>query len=90
MHLTFTPLSAKPASSRGSDAEPTVGFGTMIRQWSEWTMENQMSTIATGNLLLTHWAYMYQCKPSQPCFAALPGAWVSVPEFLAPCAQGGG
>lgn len=90
VHLTFTPLSAKPAPSGGSDSEPTVGFGTMTRQWPEWTMENQMSTIAAGNLLLTHWAYMYQCKPNQPCFAALPGVWVSVPEFLAPCVQGGG
>ena len=90
VHLTFTPLSAKPAGSGASDSEPSVGIGAMTRQWYEWTMENQMSTIAAGDVLLTHWAYMYQCKPSQPCFAALPGLGVNVPEFLAPCVQGAG
>ncbi len=90
VHLTFTPLAATPSGSGGSSSQPTDGLGTMTRQWYEWTMENQMSTIAAGNLLLTHWAYMYQCKPNQPCFAALPGVGVSVPEFLAPCVGGGG
>ncbi len=89
VHLTFTPLASKGVGSGGSNSQPTVGLGTMTRQWYEWTMENQMSTIAAGDLLLTHWAYMYQCKPDQPCFAALPGVGVSVPEFLATCVPGG-
>ncbi|HEY3909573.1 MAG TPA: hypothetical protein VGM07_06755 [Stellaceae bacterium] len=91
VHLTFTPLGSKSAPS-GSTSQSTVGVGTMTRQRYQWTMENQMSTVAVGSLLLSHWAYMYQCKPSEPCFAELPGVGVSVPDFLAPCAQapGGG
>jgi hypothetical protein len=42
-------------------------------------MENQMSTVAAGNVLLTHWAYMHQCKHGDACFSALPGV---IPEFL--------
>ncbi len=92
VHLTFTLLDSNTSPPRGSTSEPTVGLGTMTRQGNRWTMENQMSTVAAGNLLLTHWAYMYQCKPSEPCFAELPGVGVSVPEFLGPCAPstGGG
>jgi hypothetical protein len=52
-------------------------------------MENQMSTVAVQNVLLTHWAYMYQCKPAEPCFAELPGSGLSIAEFLAPCLQAG-
>ncbi len=85
VHLTFTPLGSKSSPSSGSSSEPTIGLGTMTRQWSGWTMENQMSTVAVGDVLLTHWAYMYQCKPSEPCYAELPGVGVSVPEFLGPC-----
>ncbi|HTV43837.1 MAG TPA: hypothetical protein VMF05_00850 [Stellaceae bacterium] len=85
VHLTFTALDAQATPSGSSSSEPTIGIGTMTRQRSRWTMENQMSTVAAGNLLLTHWAYMDQCKPSEPCFAQLPGAKVSVPEFLSSC-----
>jgi hypothetical protein len=84
VHLTFTLLGTGTSGS-GSGNQPTVGLGTMTRQRGAWTMENQMSTVAVGDLLLTHWAYMYQCKPYEPCFAELPGVKMSVPEFLAPC-----
>lgn len=87
LHLTFTLLGSQPSPSGGSTSEPTVGLGTMTRQGYRWTMENQMSTLAAGELLLTHWAYMYQCKPTEPCFAELPGVGISVPEFLGPCAR---
>ena len=84
LHLTFTRL---PSGTGGgsSGSPPTVGVGTMTPQQGAWTMENQMSTTAGNNLLLTHWAYMYECKPAAPCFAALPGVGVSIPDFLAPC-----
>jgi hypothetical protein len=84
VHLTFTLLPTGTTDSSPS-SQPTVGLGTMTPQHYAWTMENQMSTVAVGDLLLTHWAYMYQCKPHEPCFAELPGARMSVPEFLAPC-----
>jgi hypothetical protein len=86
VHLTFTLLPSQTTAG-GSDSAPTVGLGTMTRQRAGWTMANQMSTAAVKDLLLTHWAYMYQCRPSEPCFAHLPGVAVSVPEFLGPCAQ---
>jgi hypothetical protein len=90
VHLTFTLLDSGASRSGGSTSEPTVGLGTMTRQGGQWTMENQMSTLAAGNLLLTHWAYMYACKPSAPCFAELPGVDLSAPEFLGPCVRAAG
>jgi hypothetical protein len=87
VHLTFT---LQPQGNGGAAGNPpTVGLGTMTRQKGAWTMENQMSTAAVENVLLTHWAYMYQCKPDAPCFADLPGSGSSVPEFLAPCVLAG-
>ncbi|HTY53860.1 MAG TPA: hypothetical protein VMB26_01600, partial [Candidatus Binataceae bacterium] len=78
LHLTFTPLSS-------TDPQPTIGIGTMTLQGGAWTMENQMSTEPAGNLLLTHWAYMFQCSPGQPCYRSLPGVKTSIPDFLSPC-----
>lgn len=83
LHLTFTLLPATGKAASGSP--PTIGLGTMTPKQGAWSMENQMSTLAAGSILLTHWAYMYQCKPGERCFADLPGAGVSIPEFLAPC-----
>jgi hypothetical protein len=79
VHLTFTLLPAGGKAPSGST--PTVGLGTMTPKEGTWSMENQMSTVAAGNILLTHWAYMYQCKPAERCFADLPGAGLS----MAPC-----
>jgi hypothetical protein len=84
LHLTFTPLSSVTPTIP-IEPQPTIGFGTMTPQLGGWTMENQMSSVAVGDLLLTHWAYMYQCKPSQPCFSSLPEVGSSIPTFLAPC-----
>jgi hypothetical protein len=69
------------------DSPPTIGTGTMTWQGAEWTMENQMSTVAVGSLSLSHWAYMQQCRPNQPCFFGLPGIHMSIPQFLGSCAQ---
>jgi hypothetical protein len=83
LHLTFTLL---PAGGKAtSDSAPTVGIGTMTPKQGAWSMENQMSTVAAGRVLLTHWAYMYQCKAAEHCFADLPDVALSIPEFLAPC-----
>jgi hypothetical protein len=83
VHLTFTPLSSTtPAPLEPS---PTIGIGTMTLQQGGWTMENQMSAVVVGDLLLTHWAYMYQCSPGQACFRSLPGIGTSIQDFLGPC-----
>jgi hypothetical protein len=83
VHLTFTLVPTGTATASGNP--PTVGIGMMTRKQGAWTMENQMSTVAVGNILLTHWAYMYECKRDEPCFADLPGSGLPIPEFLAPC-----
>jgi hypothetical protein len=88
VHLTFTLLTRQTTTGASSNP-PTVGVGTMTRRRDAWTMENQMSTVAVKDVLLTHWAYMYQCRPHQPCFAELPGVKLSIPEFLGPCAPAG-
>jgi hypothetical protein len=90
VHLTFTLVPTATATS--SSNPPTVGIGTMTRKQDAWMMENQMSTVAVGNVLLTHWAYMYACERDEACFADLPGSGLTVPQFLAPCqaAAGGG
>jgi len=83
LHLTYTLLPTGGEATSGST--PTIGLGTMTPKQGAWSMENQMSTVAAGSILLTHWAYMYQCKPAERCFADLPGVALSIPEFLAPC-----
>jgi hypothetical protein len=49
----------------------------------QWTMENQMSTSASGGTI-THWAYMVQCDSNQPCMQNLPGTSLTISEMLAP------
>jgi hypothetical protein len=83
VHLTFTLVPT--GTTIPSSNPPTVGIGTMTRKQAAWTMANQMSTAAVGNILLTHWAYMYECKRNEACFTDLPGSGLSIPEFLAPC-----
>jgi hypothetical protein len=75
VNLSFTPLSS---------GTPTAGFGTMRFVRNQWTMENQMSTSASGGTI-THWAYMVQCDNGQPCMQNLPGTSLTISEMLAPC-----
>ena len=85
LHLTFTPISSTTPTVPVEQPPPTVGIGTMTLQQGGWAMENQMSAVAVGDVLLTHWAYMYQCRPNEPCFSSLPEVGSSIPAFLAPC-----
>lgn len=90
LHLTFSAPPISTNANTGSRREPTVGIGTMVREHGEWLMENQMSTLSAGNVLLTHWAHMRECRPGDPCFSSLPGVGLSVPQMLAPCAHEAG
>jgi len=76
VNLSFTPT--------GSSATPTTGLGTMRFIRHQWTMENQMSTSASGGTV-THWAYMVQCSNGEPCMENLPGTSLTISEMLAPC-----
>jgi hypothetical protein len=74
--LTFT------MTSTNSSPSITNGYGTMVRKYGQWTMENQMFTSPTKILQIGHWAYMLQTRPGMPSWYSLPSADVSVPAFL--------
>lgn len=82
VYLSFTPF------------DPTVkttisqGFGVMVRRLGQWTMANQMSTAPNAELAVFHWAYMVQTMPGRRSWRVLPGAGISVPEFLQNCPAG--
>ena len=59
------------------------GFGQMIRQNGQWTMQNQ-----TGTDSMAHWAYMVQSKPGDATWESLPGVGMSVEEFMSGCPAG--
>ena len=78
-YLTFNPL------QQVSDGEPslTTGFGDMVRADGEWTFSMQMASGSSSQV--THWAYMLQCSPDEPCWTDLPGPGGSLESFLATC-----
>jgi len=59
------------------------GFGQMIRQNGQWTMQNQ-----TGTDSMAHWAYMVQSSPGDATWESLPGVDMSVDEFMSGCPAG--
>jgi hypothetical protein len=74
--LTFT------ATSTNSSPSITNGYGTMVRKYGQWTMENQMVTSPNETLQIGHWAYMPQTRQGMASWYSLPSAEVSVPAFL--------
>ncbi len=76
VNLAFTPT--------GSSGTSTAGFGTMRRIEGEWKMENQMST-GTNEGRVTHWAYMMQCLPGEPCMESLPGTDLTIAQLIGAC-----
>jgi hypothetical protein len=76
VNLAFTPT--------GSSGTPTAGFGIMRRIDGRWKMENQMST-GTSEGRVTHWAYMTQCLPGEPCIQSLPGTDFSIAQLIGAC-----
>ena len=61
----------------------TTGIGRMRRLRGEWRFEMQMTTGVTE--LVTHWAYMAQCRPGDECNQQLPGVDVTLQQFLSEC-----
>jgi hypothetical protein len=74
--LTFT------TTSTNSSPSITNGYGTMVRKYGQWTMENQMVTSPNETLQIGHWAYMLQTRPGMASRYSLPSADVAVPAFL--------
>ena len=61
----------------------TSGLGIMRLLRGEWRVEMQMTTGVTE--LVTHWAYMAQCRPGDECNQQLPGVAVPLQQFLLAC-----
>lgn len=66
-------------------AMATTGIGRMRQNDSGWAFEMQMGTGVTS--LITHWAFMEQCRPNDEAWNQLPGTNQSVPEFVQVCNQ---
>ncbi len=63
----------------------TSGSGIMRLLRGEWRVEMQMTTGVT--MLVTHWAYMAQCRPGDECNQQLPGVEVPLQQFLSECSD---
>jgi len=61
---------------------PTTGTGRFTYAGPELTMLNEMSSSPNDRLKVLHWAYMRRTSPGDPSWERLPGANVSVPQFL--------
>lgn len=82
VYLSFTPFDANVTSS------VTIGHGVMVRRLGQWLMANQMSSGPGARLAVFHWAYMARTEPGRRSWASLPGAGISVPEFMQDCPPG--
>jgi hypothetical protein len=60
----------------------TTGSGRFTYVKHDLTMLNEMSSSPNDRLKVLHWAYMKQTSPGDAMWDNLPGANVSVPEFL--------
>jgi hypothetical protein len=63
-------------------AVATTGSGRFTYAGRDLTMLNQMSSSPNDRLKVLHWAYMRLTRPGDPSWDRLPGANVSVPQFL--------
>ncbi len=81
IQMTFTfdlPQNAPPILN-----SEVTGLGTMRRDTGQWKAEMQMTTGITT--LVTHWAYMTQCREGQDCNQQLPGVPIPLQDFLNKC-----
>lgn len=75
-------MSFLPDSAAGT-AMVTTGIGRMRHRDNRPVFEMQMATGLTS--LLSHWAYMEECKPGDEAWDCLPGTNLSVTEFIKQC-----
>jgi hypothetical protein len=79
MTFTFTlPPTVPPALNL-----KVSGLGKMRRVHGQWQPEMQMTTGVSS--LVTHWAFMKQCRPGEACNQALPGVELPLQDFLGVC-----
>jgi len=60
----------------------TTGTGRFTYLGRDLTMLNQMASSPSDRVKVLHWAYMKRTSPGDASWDRLPGANVSVPEFL--------
>jgi hypothetical protein len=79
MTFTFTlPPAIPPALNL-----KVSGLGKMRWVRGQWQPEMQMTTGVSS--LVTHWAFMKQCRPGEACNQALPGVEIPLQDFLGVC-----
>ncbi len=80
VYISFNSLQAIPSGTPSL----TTGIGQMVRGGREWAFNMQMAS-GSSTSQVTHWAFMQQCTPADPCWTSLPGLHSSIPELLASC-----
>jgi len=80
VYISFNSLQAIPTGTPSL----TTGLGQMVRSGREWAFNMQMAS-GRSTSQVTHWAFMRQCTPAEPCWTSLPGVHRSIPELLASC-----
>ncbi len=81
IQITFT--FALPENVPAQLNQQVNGLGTMRFIDGQWKAEMQMTTGVTS--LITHWAYMTECRDGQPCNQQLPGSDLGLQDFLNQC-----
>lgn len=82
VYIAFNPLQVIP------DDAPAItsGTGTMTQKNQAPAFVMQMSSGSSANHV-SHWSYMLQCTPDQPCWNDLPGTHNSISGTLALCGK---
>jgi hypothetical protein len=83
VYISFTSVKAIPLGTPAI----TTGIGKMVRADGEWTFNMQMAS-GSETTQVTHWAFMLQCRPEEPCWTDLPGVDQTLPQLLASCGGG--
>ena len=73
----------RPSNQNPDIAIKTTGTGQMRKVNGQRKFEMQMTTGTTS--LITHWAFMTECKNGQKCERRLPGTESSLEQFVRPC-----
>jgi hypothetical protein len=80
VYITFNGLQAVPSGTPSL----TTGIGAMVKADGSWTFNMQMAS-GSSSVQVTHWAFMVQCSPDEPCWSELPSVGQSLPSLLSEC-----
>lgn len=80
VYMSFTSVQQIPLGT----PSVTTGIGKMVRADGEWTFNMQMAS-GSSDTYVTHWAFMLQCTPDDPCWTDLPGTDLSLSALIGSC-----